>query len=288
MVPETSEIAILATKLDNKTIKIWNYINGSEVLTLEGFNVHHFAFNILGNLLACGAEFGIEIARVWDLDSEKFYSSYSYEGRNNNKNTMVNITKNELICISEKQNPIVFNLESREILFECHFNYILEKIQDIQSNVINKLFFVKGIDSYGKSQAALFDLSNGSFIEQYDNCFNIDFGKGNKYLLSRSSNINRNKLVISNFDNLNNIRRIDCELDAEMSNFIQDNQVIVSAFGEEDNIDFILSDVKTGKMAAEIKYHKNIPRHAEVDLSANVEENTLVFRYLEFINPEKK
>ena len=41
-------------------------------------------------------------------------------------------------------------------------------------------------------------------------------------------------------------------------------------------------------MAAEIKYHKNIPRHAEVDLSANVEENTLVFRYLEFINPEKK
>ncbi len=60
---------------------------------------------------------------------------------------MVNITKNELICISEKQNPIVFILESWEILFECHFNYILEKIQDIQTNLINKLFFAKGIDS---------------------------------------------------------------------------------------------------------------------------------------------
>ena len=60
---------------------------------------------------------------------------------------MVNITKNQLICISEKQNPIVFNLESREILFEFHFNYILEKIQNIQRNLINKLFFIKGIDS---------------------------------------------------------------------------------------------------------------------------------------------
>ena len=153
---------------------------------------------------------------------------------------------------------------------------------------MNKLFFVKGIDSSGKSQAALFDLSDGNFIEQYDNCFNIDFGKGNKFLLSRSSNINSNKLVISNFENLNNIKRVDCELDAEMSNFIQDNQVIVSAFGQEDKIDFILSDVKTGKMVAEIKYNKIIPRHAEVDLSANIEENTLVFRYLEFINPERK
>ena len=291
IVPETSEIAILATKFDNKTIKIWNYINGAEVVTLEGFNVHHFSFNHLGNLLACGGEFGIEIARVWDLDSEKFYYSYSYEGRNNNKNTFVNITKSEpekLICISEKQNPIVFNLETREILFECHCNYVFEKIQDIQSNLMNKLFFVKGIDSSGKSQAALFDLSDGNFIEQYDNCFNIDFGKGNKFLLSRSSNINSNKLVISNFENLNNIKRVDCELDAEMSNFIQDNQVIVSAFGQEDKIDFILSDVKTGKMVAEIKYNKIIPRHAEVDLSANIEENTLVFRYLEFINPERK
>ena len=41
-------------------------------------------------------------------------------------------------------------------------------------------------------------------------------------------------------------------------------------------------------MTVEIKYHKNILRHSEVDLSKNVEENTLVFRYLEFINPEKK
>ncbi len=117
-------------------------------------------------------------------------------------------------------------------MFECHFNYILEKIQHIQSNLINKLFFIKGIDSYGKSQTALFVLSNGSFIEECGNFFNID-----KYLLSRSSK--RNKLIISNFDNLNNIKRINCELDVEMSNFIQDNQVIVSAFGEEDNIDFI-------------------------------------------------
>ena len=291
IVGENSEISIIATKFDEKTIKIWNYQNGNEVVTLEGFNSHHFSFNLMGNLLACGCKYGNEIARVWDLDSDKFYYSYTYEGNNNNKNTMVHLTKFEpekLICASEKQNPIVFNLESRELLFECECPYIFYEIKDIQSNLNNKLFFVKGIDSNGKSQAALFDLSNGRFIEQYDNCFNIDFGQGNKLLLSRSSNINNNKLVISNMENLNNIHRINCELDAEFSNFIQDNQVIVSAFGKEDKITFILSDVNTGKTIAELIYNKNVSRHAEVDLSCNVDENTLVFRYLEFINPERK
>ena len=56
----------------------------------------------------------------------------------------------------------------------------------------------------------------------------------------------------------------------------------------EDKITFILSDVNTGKTIAELIYNKNVSRHAEVDLSCNVDENTLVFRYLEFINPEKK
>ena len=73
-----------------------------------------------------------------------------------------------------------------------------------------------------------------------------------------------------------------------MSNFIQDNKVIVSAFGKETKTDFILSDVNTGKMIAELKYVQKVRTNAEIDLSANQVDNTLVFRYIEFINPERK
>ncbi len=292
IVGENSEISIIATKFDEKTIKIWNYQNGNEVVTLEGFNSHHFSFNLMGNLLACGCKDGNEIARVWDLDSDKFYYSYTYEGNNNNKNTLVHLIQTEenekLICCSQKQKPVVFDLESKEFLYVCETPYLFEKIEDIQSDSQNKFFMVKGIDERGVSNAALFDLSDGTFIEQYDNCFNIDFSKENILLLSRSININNNKLVISNFENLNDIKRINCEMDAGISNFIQDNRVIVSAFGNENKIDFIISDINNGKIVAELKYNKKVKNHAELDLSANKEENTLVFRYIEFINPERK
>ena len=38
-------------------------------------------------------------------------------------------------------------------------------------------------------------------------------------------------------------------------------------------------------MIAEIKYTQNYDRHAEVDLSVNKDENVLVLRYIEFIEP---
>ena len=40
-------------------------------------------------------------------------------------------------------------------------------------------------------------------------------------------------------------------------------------------------------MMAEIKYKQNVENHAEIDVSANEEQNTLVFRYIELINPPK-
>ena len=40
-------------------------------------------------------------------------------------------------------------------------------------------------------------------------------------------------------------------------------------------------------MVAELNYINIAKKPAEIDLSANKEENTLLFRYIEFINPEK-
>ena len=177
-------------------------------------------------------------------------------------------------------------METKNILFICDCPYVFEKIDDIQCDADYHLFFVKGTEN-GISHSVLFNLNDGTFIEKFDKCFNIDFSKEHKLLLSRSTNINDNKLVISNYEDLNNIKRVDCELDAEISNFIQDNKVIVSAFGKQSKTDFIISDVETGKMVAELNYINVAKKPAEIDLSANKEENTLLFRYIEFINPEK-
>ena len=50
-------------------------------------------------------------------------------------------------------------------------------------------------------------------------------------------------------------------------------------------MNFIISEVKNGQMIAEIKYEKKIDRHAEVDLSVNKDENILMLRYIEFVEP---
>ncbi len=70
-----------------------------------------------------------------------------------------------------------------------------------------------------------------------------------------------------------------------MSSFLQDDKSIVSAFGDPKNLQFIISDVKSGKMVAELKFTQTYNRHAEVDLSVNKEENVLTLRYLEFVEP---
>ena len=291
MAPETSQIAVIATKSDSKTIKIWDYNNGSEVLSLLNYNVHSFNFSENGQLLACGAREGNEVARLWDLTDSQ-YMSYFFNGPNNNKYTIVNLTDNldelenkRLIAASIGQAPIIFDVNSKKLLYKCECPINFEKIQGIKSNVRYNCFIVKGRDIKKKNMALLYRLNDGKLLQVYDNCNNIDLAKYESIIISRSSNLNKGNLTISNIKNLDNIEHKNCQLQAETSCFLQDNKSIVSAFGEEKKLNFIISEVNSGKMIAEIKYTQNYDRHAEVDLSVNKEENILVLRYIEFIEP---
>ena len=131
----------------------------------------------------------------------------------------------------------------------------------------------------------LYKLSDGKLLQVFEDCWNIDLVKNEGFLISRSSNISGGNLTISNIQNLDNLEHKNCQLQAETSSFLQDYKSIVSAFGDEKNLNFIISEVNNGKMIAEIKYSQNYDRHAEVDLSVNKEENVLVLRYIEFIEP---
>ena len=291
MAPETSQIAVITTKSDENTIKIWDYNNGSEVLSLFGYHAHSFSFSSDGKLLACGAREGDEVARLWDL-TDNSYNSYNYKGSNNNLYTIVNLTDNidqmenkKIILASIGQHPIVFDSSSKQLLYECDCPINFEKIQGIQSNVKYNCFIIKGRDNKKKNMALLYRLNDGKLLQVFEDCWNIDLAKHENYIISRSSNINGGNLTISNIRDLNNIEYKNCQLQAETSSFLQDYKSIVSAFGDEKNLNFIISEVKQGRMIAEIKYKQKYNRHAEVDLSVNKDENVLVLRYIEFIEP---
>ena len=291
MAPETSQIAVIATKSDSKTIKIWDYNNGNEVLTLMNYNVHSFCFNENGQLLACGAREGNEVARLWDLTDSQ-YISFFFNGSNNNLYTIVNLTDNldemnnkKLILASIGQAPIVFDVNTKKLLYKCACPINFEKIQGIQSNVKYNCFIVKGRDINKKNMALLYRLNDGKLLQAYSDCYNIHLAKHEGIILSRSSNLNNGNLTISNIQNLDNIVHQNCQLQAESSCFLQDYKSIVSAFGEDKKFKFIVSEVDSGKMIAEINYIQNYDRHAEVDLSVNKEDNVIVLRYIEFIEP---
>ena len=291
MAPETSQIAVIATKSDPKTIKIWDYNNGNEVLSLSGYNVHSFNFSENGQLLACGAREGNEVARIWDLTDSQ-YKSYFYKGDNNNLYTIVNLTENidendnkRLILCSIGQSPIVLDVNSQKLLFKCDCPINFEKIQGIKSNVRYNCFIVKGRDIKKQSMALLYRLKDGKLLQVYNNCYNIDLAKYENKIISRSRNLNSGNLTISNIENLDNILHKNCQLQSGTSSFLQDYKSIVSVFGEEKKLNFIISELKNGKMIAEIKYTQIYDRHAEVDLSVNREENVLILRYIEFIEP---
>ena len=291
MTPETSQIAVIATKSDENTIKIWDYNNGSEVLSLFGYHAHSFCFSSDGKLLACGGREGNEIARLWDL-TDNSYISYNYDGANNNLYTIVNLTDDldqmgnkYLILASIGQEPIVFDANTKQLLYKCECPINFEKIQGIQSNIRYNCFVVKGRDNRKRNMALLYRLNDGKLLQLFEDCWNIDLAKHENYIISRSSNINEGNLTISNIQDLNNIEYKNCQLQAETSSFLQDYKSIVSAFGDENKLNFIISEVKNGQMIAEIKYEKKIDRHAEVDLSVNKDENILMLRYIEFVEP---
>ena len=291
MAPETSQIAVIATKSNQNTIKIWDYNNGNEVLSLFGYHAHSFSFSSDGKLLACGGRKGREIARLFDL-TDSSYISYEYMGSNNNLYTIVNLTDNldqienkRIILASIGQEPIVFDANTKKLLYKCKCPVNFEKIQAIQSNIQYNCFIVKGRDNKKRNMALLYRLNDGELLQIFEDCWNIDLAKHESFIISRSSNINGGNLTISNIQDLNKIEHKNCQLQAETSSFLQDYKSIVSAFGDEKNLNFIISEVSNGKMIAEIKYSQNYDRHAEVDLSVNKDENVLVLRYIEFVEP---
>jgi len=289
MVPETSNIGVIATKSYNKIIKIWDYLTGTDLSTFEGFDVNNFAFSKYGNFLGAGTVEGEEIARVWDITNGDEFSYFHKEYKN--KNTFVNISKNEpykVIAVAEDQNPVIFDLKEKHLIIECTGCPIqLSSLINIQSSEQNKLFYIYGKDINNYLTAILYDF-NGNMINEYNNCRKIEFGKAEKYLLTDSDNINKGCLTISHIDEHNNMNEINCDFSGINSKFLEDNKNISTILNIDVNKKSILiNDIENGDSIAEIEYIKKTSNYTEIFISADKNDNNLIFRFIELRNPEK-
>ena len=79
-----------------------------------------------------------------------------------------------IILTSIKQEPIVFDVNSKKLLYKCKCPVKFEKIQGIQSNIKYNCFVVKGRAINKKNIALLYRLNDGELLEIFEDCWNID------------------------------------------------------------------------------------------------------------------
>ena len=164
----------IAIKSNLNLIKIWNFITKKEEATFYGYNSNSLLFSGDGYYLACGIKKGSEIARIWDIDKQK-YGIFRYNGSNDNFNTIAHLTSpkpKRLICLSEKQEPLIFNAYTKDLLFKCECPVKFEQIYEIQSDLKYDIFIIKGKNEENKNMGIMYKISDGSLVQIYENYTN--------------------------------------------------------------------------------------------------------------------
>ena len=274
----------IVSKSGKHSISIFNYLNGREDGTFYGFNAYSFCFSADGSLLAVGAVNGPQIARVYNINSGQ-YVTFEYSGNNYNFHTIVNLTSPEpkkLICCSIDQQPLIFNING-ELMFKCSCKYHVEEIYESESDLNYNVFLLKARDTQKRNIALLYRLSDGCFIEKYENYTSMSLAQSVGYLIGKCENLSKNKLTTLDLHNLKRPIRKVCQLQSDYFYFLNDYKAFVSKFGDDENIVYYIGNVENGRIIAKANYSKKSNRNAETHLSVDPIRNELVFRYIELL-----
>ena len=279
-----SNLTNIASKSGKHSISIFNYLNGREDGTFYGFNAYSFCFSADGSLLAVGARNGPEIARLYNINSGQ-YVTFEYNGNNYNFHTIVNITSPEpkkLICCSIDQQPLIFNING-ELLFKCKCSYHFEEIYEIQSDLKSNVFLVKGRDTQKRNIGLLYRLSDGCFIEKYENYTSMNLALSQGYLIGKCENLCKNRLTTMCLHDLKRPVRKVCQVQSDDFYFLNDYKGFVSKYGEDENIIYYIANVENGRVIGKANYSKKTNRNAETHFSVDTTRNELVFRFIELL-----
>ena len=270
-------------------VKIWGYITGREDATFFGFDSYSFNFSHDGNYLACGAKNGPEIARIWNLEKGTF-GSFLYVGNNSNFHTVVNLTSPEptrLICCSIDQQPLIFDTNSKELLYKCECLYRFEEIYEIQSDQKYDVFLVKGRDVKKRDIGLMYRISDGILLETYENYIVLELSKDNGIIISKCDNVNGGKLTTTDLKNLSDPILNDFQIQTEKINLLNDNKCAVTTSGDEYKTEYYLMNAEDGGYIGKIKFMKKADRYSENYITINPSEEAIYFRYFEFLSPQE-
>ena len=270
-------------------VKIWGYITGREEATFYGFDSYSFNFSIDGNYLACGAKNGPEIARIWNIEKGTF-GSFPFVGNNSNFHTVVHITSpkpNRLICCSIDQQPLIFDTNSKELLYKCECLYRFEEIYEIQSDQKYDVFLVKGRDVKKRDIGLLYRISDGLLLETYENYIILELAKNNGIIISKCDNINGGKLTSTDLKNLSSPILNDFQIQTDKIMLLNDNKCIICSNGDEYKTEYYLMNTEDGGYIGKIKFYKKVDRYSENYITIDPIEQYIYFRYFEFLSPQE-
>ena len=270
-------------------VKIWGYITGREDATFFGFDSYSFNFSHDGNYLACGAKNGPEIARIWNLEKGTF-GSFLFVGNNSNFHTVVNLTSPEptrLICCSIDQQPLIFDTNSKELLYKCECLYRFEEIYEIQSDQKYDVFLVKGRDVKKRDIGLMYRISDGILLETYENYIVLELSKDNGIIISKCDNVNGGKLTTTDLKNLSDPILNDFQIQTDKINLLNDNKCAVTTSGDEYKTEYYLMNAEDGGYIGKIKFMKKADRYSENYITINPSEEAIYFRYFEFLSPQE-
>ena len=271
-------------------VKVWNYMTGREDATFYGFDSHSFHFSSNGKYLACGAKNGPEVARIWDIEKGTF-GSFPYVGNNSNFHTIVHLTSPEptrLICCSIDQQPLIFDTNSKELLYKCECLYRFEEIYEIKSDQTYDVFIVKGRDVKKRDIGLLYRISDGILLETYENYTILELAKDQGVIISKCENVNGGKLTSTDLKNLSDPILNDFQIQTDKIELLNDNKCVVVVINEEEyKKEYCLINAEDGGYFGKINFTKKTERNSENYITIDPVEGFIYFRYFEFLSPQE-
>jgi hypothetical protein len=179
------QYTLISIKEEENLINIFNYCERKLFLSIKGFNAYNCKFSNDGEYLLIGTKQGNEICRLYNLNDINKYKAFKYNKPN--INTSVCFLDNlNIICISENQNPLLFNINNCQLIEEynniqCNFDYIHEiKISS------NKQYF----QIYGRNENKNIAIFYNYKMKDYiilNNFNNINFSKNSNLVLIKNN-----------------------------------------------------------------------------------------------------
>lgn len=280
MSPDESELSLISTKTTDNLIQLWDFATGNEFAPLAGFNAFSIAFSNDGYLVAAGGFEGKEIANVWKIEDPSNALTYFDEVPASKVHVGFTPDSSTLICVPNSGSPIVFEVETSNLIKKIDIGYNLNFISNLTVSSDGHFFYYIGL-RLKTYEGFLFDIHNLVKLRTYINCVSMEFSLDSKYLLIKivnAANQKENRLTIYKVINKDFIP-LNIPIDVEKNYILQDNKVLCSIIpGQNDKI-FVLSDIETGKMLGEAVYkEKEQNKKYAVDLVVNKDSNNLLLR----------